>query len=56
VLGNVLCGERHESESTRLASEDVLQDYCVLNIAELHEVVLQLFAGQLEIETTNKDL
>jgi len=39
-----------------LASEDVLQDYCVLNIAELHEVVLQLFAGQLEIETTNKDL
>ena len=55
VLSDRLVSEGHKAEATGRTSVDVLENDGVVHLAELHEVLLELLAGQLEVEATNED-
>ena len=56
ILSNSFCSESNKAEATRRSSVDILQDYRILDIAELIEVVFELLTGKLEVETAHENL
>jgi len=55
VLRHTLVGEGDEAETARRARVDIFEDYRVLHFTELHKVVLELLACQLEVEPAYED-
>ena len=56
ILCDSFCSESDKAKATRRSSVDVLQDYRILDVAELIEVVFELLTSELEVETAHKDL
>lgn len=56
VLRHRLVREGHEAEAAGRTRVDVLEDDCVVHLSELHEVLLELLASQLEVEPAHEDL
>lgn len=56
ILCNGFCSESNKTEASRRSSVDILQDYRILDVAELIKVVFELLTGKLEIETAHENL
>lgn len=56
VLGNRFLFEGDESEPTRLARVNVIQNNRVLDLAELAEVLFQAFLCQFKVQTAHENL
>lgn len=60
VLDKILCDglvrEGDEAEAARGTGVDIFEDDGIMHLTKLHEVLLELLGGQLEVEAAHKDL
>ena len=56
VLSNGLVGESDEAEAAGGPSVDIFEDDSIVHLPKLHEVLLELLRGQLEVEAAHEDL
>lgn len=56
ILSDTLVCEGDEAETARRARVDIFEDNGVVDLAKLHEMLLELLAGQFEIKAADEDL
>ena len=56
ILSDGLVREGDEAEAARGTGVDIFEDDGIMHLTKLHEVLLELLGGQLEVEAAHKDL
>ena len=56
ILSDGLVREGDKAEAARRTGVDILEDDGIMHLTKLHEVLLELLGGQLEVEAAHKDL